>query len=433
MRFSTKLPSRLYIFIHLLILSLCSLGAFFYLDGKIQDRTSFEAITQVNEIEYWLLCVLWIFLVAIVIPKKISRPSDIFILIYLLGAVFWNATYWPLTGLLDYYKAIILLFILIFPIVVIRLLQLIFDNLFNFSQSNLQLKRSHTFFTILAFFLMLSFISSYQIAGQNGSFSFDNFRRLYSRDLFENHLLISYLFEMSVKGLVPFLAYLAGFRKSILYFIVAMFFSVYAFWLIALKMPIVISILMFGMGFLARVRLIENLPRILIKALFLFFIISFIEIYLNDYSVIINHGFRRMIMVISENQAYYFDAMWQTDNYSMFWSGLNHKYFVNPEFFIGFNYLHDINANVSVNAYQQQISVNGFFGYFGVVIGIAMLLLIFDYLYLIKKNEYIFAVTLLFVFLIIEQAFSVALLSSGIFLCILLAIFFSDKKIKNEI
>ena len=433
MIFFKRHPANFDIFISLFGLNVCSLITYFYQIVITEAYTGVLPITQVIEVGYWLICVLWIFLITIIFPKKISRPSDLFILVYLLGAVIWNATFWPITGLLSGYKALILLAILLFPVVVIKLLQSSFDRLFKFKHPYPQLKINLGIFRFIAFLLVLTVISSYKIAGQNGSFGNDYLRRLLGRAIFNDHLLIAYLFEMCTNGVAPFLAFLSGVRKSFFYLIVAIFFSIYVFWLLGIKSAILISVLMFYIGYLVRAELFKNLPKYLINIMMLFFILSFIEFYVNNHSLIVEYGFRRAAMVVAKIQAYFFDAMWSMDGLSFFWSGLDYKNLKSPGFLIGLNYSGSAETNANVNAYQHQIAMNGLFGYLLVVIGISIYVLFLDYLLAIKKNIYTYGLSFIFAFLLIEQSFTTALLSSAMFLCLLFTIILSSKTIMKKI
>jgi hypothetical protein len=138
-------------------------------------------------------------------------------------------------------------------------------------------------------------------------------------------------------------------------------------------------------------------------------------------------------VVVAKIQAYFFDAMWSMDGLSFFWSGLDYKNFKSPGYLIGLNYSGSAETNANVNAYQHQIAMNGLFGYFLVVIGISIYVLFLDYLLAIKKNIYTYGLSFIFAFLLIEQSFTTALLSSAMFLCLLFTIILSSKTIIKKI
>jgi hypothetical protein len=179
---------------------------------------------------------------------------------------------------------------------------------------------------------------------------------------------------------------------------------------------------------MVRTRLIENFPKWLTKILISYFVLALIEIYINQYSIIVDYGFRRAVMVVAQIQGYFFDAMWQMDGISCIWAGLDFDNFKSPEFLIGLQYFNDQENNANTNAFQHQIAINGILGYSLVIIGTTFFTATCDYLAMIKKNQYGFALCFILAFLMIEQAFTTALASSGVFLCLLLTIILSNDK-----
>lgn len=416
--------SKIGVFARLILILALALFIYVYNIQPAEESSGLYPIAEFSNPWYWTLGFFWVGVVALLMPRSIKQPSDLFMLVFLLASVIWSAACWPITQILDSYQAFYLVLITAFPVVVIKFFGFISAR--GLSDSHYAQCNSHdglvyVLTSILVFAVFFSFI----VAGSAGNFSieYSYVRRLAARANFSEHIFAAYLFQMSVNGFAPFLAYCAGLRKSYRILIAAIFFEIYAFWLIGVKAPVCIAFAVFMLGIMLKKDQLHRLPKYVLNLLLLTFVCACIEILLTDYSYIADYGLRRAIFLNSQIQTYFFDAM-QSNPLGLL-SGLSIGDYISPEFLVGDKYFHSASTNANVNAFQHQFAMGGISEYLLVLIGVVCLVVYCDMLAKLKINTDGYMFCLLYAILLAEQAFTTLLLSSGIFFCHALSLLFS--------
>jgi len=394
--------------------------------GQFEDTNAYIGIQPmwpVADFGYWLIAVLWLGALALLMPWRVRSPIDIFLLPYLVGTALWSATYWPATGLVDAPGAIVLAGLLLFPALAVRGSQWAARRI-RVKLPALSLGLPETALKPLLMLLLgLAALLGYRVAGADAGFGFEKavLRRLAGRDSFAGNALAAYLMQMGMNGLAPFLAFLGGLQRSWRAVAVAVVFAVFSFWLLAAKAPLLYVGALAVAGVLVRSGRIENSTRWLMTALAALLAIAIVEMLAAEVSLIAEFGIRRVILVSSTIQVYFLDALSAVGWIGLLDGGMNTAGYATPEYFIGANYMGSEETNANTNAFLHQLATGGIWGYLAVVAGTAFFLFLLEHRFAQAGRRDGFALAALLGILLIEQALTTALVSSGLLLCLLIA------------
>lgn len=415
------------------MLCLLSAGVLVLYAFQFEETNAYIGISpirQFEDIEYWLLAAIWIAAVAWMFPSQVRCPSDIFLALYLLGTTLWSATYWPATGYLTLGSAALLGVVLIMPAGLVFASQWLARHLRGGAGASMAWMPQLPLVPTLVGLLAVTSVLGYRAAGADAGFDFEEafLRRLYGRDAFAGQAVAAYLIQMSMNGFAPFLAFVSVWRRSVLGLAVALGFAVFSFWLLAAKSPLLNVLILAGLGYLVRSGRVAQFGRWLVWGFALVLFMAVVELSFSEMSLIGEFFVRRLILVSTTIQAYFFAALSDVSISSLLLDGLPLAGYSSPEYFIGANYMGNELTNANTNAYLHQMAIGGVVGYAVVVVGTAVLMVLLDLLYLRSKRVEGFAIAAMVGILLVEQAFFTTLLSSGIFLCLALIVMSSHAK-----
>lgn len=417
----------------LLLIHVCGILLFqeqFILKKNIYSIVEFHE--QLN-IGYWALLVIWLTALAILFPSNVEKPSDIFLIIYLIGTASWAASYWPATGIIKLHDAILLGMMIVLPAIIITAIKWMVNEI-KYKAPELPLRLNRKYLTSIIIIIMMGVaINAYLIAGKEGSFGNDYTRRLSARLNFEGHMIVAYLFQMSTNGLAPFLAYLSGQRRSWKTFVIALGFAIYCYWLLALKSPVVNVMLMAALGYLINTGKINNFGKWMLNIVATTWTVATLENIINGHSFIADHLIRRVALVTSNIQVYFYDALARIRLFTEPFKGIDLINYTTPEYYIGAVYMNNRLTNANTNAFFHQAAKSGLWGYLLVVAGVSMLLIMLDIIQKNSSNRDGFAIAAIAGILLTEQAFGIVMVSSGVLLCFALSQIFSHNKLTPEI
>jgi hypothetical protein len=126
--------------------------------------------------------------------------------------------------------------------------------------------------------------------------------------------------------------------------------------------------------------------------------------------------------VQAQIQGYYLDFIMESGTTTWnFLTGSTGSVF-QPTFYIGEYYFGDVNANANTNAFLYAFSLNGIFGYFFAALFIVVVLNGFDALYRASGNPSYLYLGFIYGLLLVEQAYTTAMVSSGVGLLFLIVL-----------
>ncbi|MBL8023953.1 MAG: hypothetical protein JNK54_06690 [Elusimicrobia bacterium] len=374
---------------------------------------------QVGPIAF--LCLMGLaFLSLPLLNKKKFLPSDFFIVFQFLALLTPMAALCSVSNYIGEENVLLALAVLVLPTFV----------LFAVRKINLKFPRypligNQSVLCFFIVFLACVFFWTQRHSPPSAGFGLTDsyIRRLEGRELFVSRSLIAYLISMGTNLIAPFLGFLAGFKKNMFLFVLSFLVAVYFYWLLGIKATFLYSFASFGVGFLVSRKQIINLPRLVMMFVFFLSVVFLIEWRLNGYSYVADYFFRRVFSATVKTQGDYIDMIFHHPPEGWnFLFGLSKTKF-SVTYFIGEHYDRNPLANSNTNAFLVAFGQGGLMGYLGAVIVIPFLFLLLDMIYQSNKNPVGLFIGFMFAVLILEQAYTTALLSSGIGFMILIFFF----------
>lgn len=411
----------------LAVLTSCAL--FLYVH-QFQETNAYVGIVPMEALGdplYWLGCSAWLLSIALLLPGRVRRPSDVFLTIYLVGTALWSASYWPATQLLKTGGAVLLWSVLLLPAALVKTATWVAEgSTLRYGSSPIQISKD-ALPPLLIALLLVTALLGYRAAGAFAGFDFEAVydRRLSGRESFEGNALAAYALQISTNGLAPFLAYLGVTRRSWPAVVAAFGFAIFGFWLLGLKSPFVAVALLATLGLAVARGWVATFPRFVCMVVLAMMAISILELLVFDVSLIAEFVVRRIVLVTSMIQVYFVDA-WIGGAVLVAWlGGIDYGGYVTVEYFIGDTYIGNELTNANTNAFTRELVAGGLLGFLLVSGANAALVAHLDHSFYRSHRSDSYAISAILALLLVEQAFTTALVSSGVLLCLLLTSIFT--------
>ena len=367
---------------------------------------------------------MYIFAMLVVFFKsQQNSPQGILIGILLFYSFIWFFAFYSVSGYLDSNLIFVGGLIFLFPMFILLLsekyLKINFEKgVFENGFFNARIEVAITLILILVTILM------YQKMEISFSF-FDSYeRRLLGREVVDRFL--AYLLSMSLNGLAPLLAFLGIYNRKYMYLIFAYVFVCLGFGFIGTKTPIAFVILMSLMAiYYAKGR--KNVVFLLVIAMTGLIFLALVEYFFFGFSWIADVYVRRAMLTVPQLQMYFLDFIFN-DSLNSF-NFLNGT-LINKQvtFLIGEFYLGNPEANANTISFLTDFGRWGVLGYLFSIVFLVAFFSFMAHLYKCSKHEVWLAMSTLYALILLEQSYSVAFVSSGIGLSIVLLIVFNYKK-----
>jgi hypothetical protein len=356
---------------------------------------------------------------SLLMPTKIAKPSDFFSLLFGFFLLLPYSILHPIRHEISFSDFSLYFSVIAAPLVVVKLVVLIFPTIrFPTVMGPGALVWLVSCFCLVGLALALS--NAPTAAGFDLSTSYE--RRIEGRSIFPSGTPLAYLNAAIVNGFAPLLAFVAGLRRNIYLLAFSIICGLVYFYLLGLKAPIMFIALAFMIGYAARAGKIRHFVGfmyfLLLGALALFFI----EYLFFGFSLTGDYLIRRAFSVPPYIASAYFDFM--TSGSMIPWTLIHGAEtdetitFVVGEWFLGFPGL-----NANTNAFLYQLAIGGIPMYILTILLVAFVFALLDSAYTAKRQSVLLYLGFSYSILIIEQAATTALVSSGIGLLIVLAVF----------
>ncbi len=395
---------------------------------QLLEANAYEGFVDID-IDPVFVCIylLWLGVMASSYPREIRYPSDIFLALYIVTVGLCGAAFWGCTGLLGPLGALLLLGFIGFPVVAVKITRWSCSRILKKSFFTVNLFPERLLPVGLIIFLMVAGISGYMISGGDGGFDISSMyvRRLAGRDNFAGASLASYLMAMSVNSIAPLLAYIGARTRNFAYIVAAVIFVIFGFWLLGLKAPVLYVAVMYVIGTAFRNGTYRKISRYIVFSLAIIFVVAVIENLIFGYSFVADYFIRRLYLVGAQIQTYFIHKIFYDASLHEMLFGLNLHGTGSPSFLVGLEYFGNEATNANTNAFLYALALSGLVGYFLCVTFICFFMLIMDNLFISQKRGDILAVAVIYAILILEQAYTTAFISSGVFASLLLIMWFS--------
>lgn len=362
------------------------------------------------DFEYLVNTTISLLIIGVLIPAKVTRPSDFFVFLYSLFVLMPHATLHPIRSAVDGQNFVLYFFALTVPILVLRMLALRVPSL------RIPALISQT--QIVGLLLLCCAVgAAYSVANAPDSAGFDLVssydRRSEGREIFLSGSWIAYLNAAVVNGFAPFVAFIAGSRGKLWLFVLPLLCNVAFFYVLGVKAPLLFVVLAALIGHLIRHGIIGNLISRIQLLIFVAFVVFFVEYVISGYSYIGDYFIRRAFSVPPFLISAYFDFI--ASAIPADWTLLGGATATEPiSFFIGERFLGVEGLNANTNSFVSDLAAGGFPAFGLTVVIVVAFFSLLDAVYLCKRNTAMLYIGFSYAILLTEQSATTALLSSGL-------------------
>ncbi|MBB4064219.1 hypothetical protein [Gellertiella hungarica] len=375
--------------------------------------------------EFWGFYAFVIGCLGCIFPAKIKHPSDFFLFFYCIISVLWLSVAWSATDYGTSDRKWMLFAVMFIPALFLVAARRAALGILGRFVMPLQLGRE----AYLPFVLVLLLITGAALAFTTiggGSLNWEEMyvRRHAARAAFSDNLTAAYFTGMATNGALPILGFIAGYRRSASLMFLCILFILLMFFLIGLKSP---AINFAGLGTLGFMLSSRNLrPNLVV-----YLLIAVLGVYLTGLLVYLQSGnlfiadylVRRISMLQPQIQSFYLDYWLSRGSDNNAWSAAGA--FSDLTYHMGYRYMGNPDANLNTNTFIYALAKGGFGSYLFTIVGVVSVLLTLDVFYGKTRKPAFLALAALFSVLVSEQVWTTSLVTSGIALCIFLAMLFS--------
>lgn len=401
-------------------LFLLAAGLFMAYDLQLAETNEYMGYRTFSiDLPYVISSVTAIFIIGMLMPTAIRRPSDFFTLLYGLFVLLPYATLFPILNPVSLQDFMLFFSALAGPFFVVRIVSvavlplrvpgLITPKVLVFLL---------TLLCVTGVFLALS--TPPASAGFDLATSYE--RRIQGRDIFSAGTPLAYLNAAIVNGFAPFLAFVAGWQRRAWLLVLSLFCGLAFFYLLGLKAPLLFIAVASLIGYSARIEKIHAMVRNIYILMLGAFVLFLFEYLLFGYSLIADYFIRRALSVPAWLSSVYFEFM--ASGSTPAWLPL--QGISSPEpitFLIGEGFLGFPGMNANTNAFTYQLAAGGIPMYALTVLLVACVFALLDATYACRRNPALVYLGFSYAILLTEQAATTALVSSGIGMLVLLVVF----------
>lgn len=358
-------------------------------------------------------------IIGLLMPTKITKPSDFLSLLYGLFVLLPYSILHPIRHEISLLDFSIFFSALVAPLVATKIIVLITPPV-RFPAAIGQ----RAFVWLVSCFclagLAMAFSNAPSAAGFDLSTSYE--RRIEGRSIYSAGTPSAYINAAIVNGFAPFLAFFAGWRRNTHLLVISAICGLGYFYLLGLKAPILFIALAFIIGRAAHTGKIHHFVRSMYFLLLGTIALFIIEYLLFGFSLTGDYLIRRAFTVPPYISSAYFEFM--SSNSAIPWTLIDGAdttepiTFVIGEWFLGFPGL-----NANTNAFLYQLAAGGIPIYVLTIFLVAAVFAILDSAYATKRQPALLYLGFSYSMLITEQAATTALVSSGIGLLIAMTLF----------
>lgn len=389
-------------------------------DFYLQDLYEYLGMQPISRGSLDSICI-FIFVLIIFLflfPYSVNNPGQVFTLVFLLFIFIFSSIFVNVSGQLSFAHACMLIAINILPIIGVSFFSRIFDSQISLIRFRFA-KSIYFYYGLLVIIFTLAFLAglrNWETAGFGLEDSYT--RRLTARDTLGSGTIYSYAFEMALNGVAPILAFISIVRKKILLGLISFVMTIFGFWAIGTKSPILTTLLMLMLGYLYSTGKLVQLPRLLLRVFVCVYLFALIELFFTGSSVLADLIIRRSSVVVWQNQGYFIDYFVQQNSYQILFGASSQD--VPITYQIGELYYNDANINVNVNTFLYSLLTKGILGYLINIFILGVFFALLNVLYRKYRIAEALALSFLISLHMTEQFYLTSFLSSGIALATIL-------------
>lgn len=386
---------------------------------QLQQDNEYIGYTHIDaDMAYMFRVLCGVVLLGVLLPKRIIRPSDFFSFLYGFFVLLPYVMLSSVRGNVAIEEFFMLFSVLVLPLLIVKLMVISMPVI---RVPGILTQGSVIF--ILCSLVAVGIVVALSNPTASAGFDFSSVyeRRLEGREIFISGSLFSYISSAIINGVSPFIAFWACWKKKHWLMIVPMLCWLTFFYLLGVKAPLL------AIGVAALLGVAANKAKIVFFIKYVYwlvvgaFCIFIIEYSLNGYSYVADYFIRRSFTVPPWVMSSFFEFM-SSDHTS--WTLLGGAIEDKPvSLLVGENFLGMEGLNANTNAFVYSLGAGGLPYYFLTIVMVGVVFLILDSAFLLKNNPSFICLGFSYAILVVEQAATTALLSSGIGMLMALLIF----------
>jgi hypothetical protein len=367
-----------------------------------------------------IIMVIGILIIAWRLASLKGEPSDFFLVFYSLIVLISFLSLYSVSGKISDKILVPAVFILFAPLLTVSAFREMMQP-FRVSFKGI-ISSSHVervVFCLVFAVIVLAYFNSPSATGFDITESY--VRRLEGRTLYGGSM--GYALAMTMNGLVPFLAFRGGLTGKNLLLVSAVSASVFFFWLVGVKAPFFYVMVAYLVGLSSNGNRLKKFTYYLLIAILGLWVIVLLEWDLFDnYSLLADYLFRRLFAVQAQVQGFYLDFLFNKKPIDWYWLTGSADTTFQPTFFIGKMYLNNAECNANTNTFLYNFVAGGVGGYLLALLIVPFILALFDQLWRSSQNNNYLFLGFIYGILLTEQAFTTAMVSSGVGLLFVLTV-----------
>ncbi|WP_312301295.1 hypothetical protein [Stutzerimonas nitrititolerans] len=373
------------------------------------------------DLPYVMSSGLAVFVIAILMPLEIRRPSDFFTFLYGLFVLLPYATLFPIRTPVDFQNSILFFSALAGPLFAVRIASVVVPPLRVPALIN---PKIFIYFLVLLCLVGVFLALSNSPASAGFDFATAYERRIQGREIFLAGTPMAYLNAAILNGFAPFLAFVAGWQRRYWLLALSLFCGFAFFYLLGMKAPILFVGVALIIGYSVRRGKVHKMVRTIYVLMLVTFILFLFEYVIFGYSLIADYFIRRAFSVPAWLSSAYFEFM--SSETTTAWLPLHGISSAEPiTFLVGERFLGFPGLNANTNAFIYQLAAGGIPMYVLTVLLVAFIFSLLDAAYKCRGNPALVYLGFSYAILLTEQAATTALVSSGIGILVILVIFSS--------
>ncbi len=369
----------------------------------------------------WIGVVLSLPYLAWTISRITGLPSDFFKLFYSVIAVTSYLLLHSVYGPVPYMVITTGIAILMIPLVILEVFKRI-----NLSFSVRGYLQSSHIDALVALVILVVVVFAYMRPPANAGFGLLDIyvRRLEGRHTYPAGTLLAYGLAMSMNGFSPYMAFRAGLKMRMDLLVLSIAAVVFFYWLLGVKAPFLYIAVSFLLGLVVRKNILRPMAYYCMVAVLILWMLVLVDLAWGGRNLVVaNYFFMRVFSVQAETQSMYMKFLFDTKLIPWSWiTGSSDPSFA-ATYYIGEHYSNNPDNNANTNAFLYQITAKGIMGYLAAIAFVPLFLVALDRLFQASRNPSYLFLGFLYGILVVEQAFTVAMLSSGVAVLFLLTLF----------
>lgn len=371
------------------------------------------------DLPYVISSVTAIFIIGMLMPTAIRRPSDFFIFLYGLFVLLPYATLFPIRNPIELQDFMLFFSALAGPFFAVRIVSVAVPPL-----RAPGLITQKTLVILLALLCITGVCLALSTPPASAGFDLATAyeRRIQGRDIFSAGTPLAYLNAAIVNGFAPLLAFVAGWQRRAWLLAFSLFCGFAFFYLLGLKAPLLFIAVASVIGYSARIEKVHGMVRNIYILMLGAFVLFLFEYLLFGYSLIGDYFIRRAFSVPAWLSSAYFEFM--ASGSTPAWLPLQGISSTEPiTFLVGEGFLGFPGLNANTNAFIYQLAAGGIPTYVLTILLVTFVFALLDATYKCKQNPTLVYLGFSYAILLTEQAATTALVSSGIGMLVILVIF----------